>query len=218
MSQSTANVIVLLGAGGHARVLVEVLRALGIPVVGYVAEQQEDFGGTLPSLNYFGDDAALMARGPDGVLLVNAVGSVDVASRRRDVFSRFSKRGFSFATVMHPSAILASDMVIGEGAQIMAGVVVQPRVKVGHNVLLNTRAVIDHDVTLADHVHVATGAVVAGGVDIGEASHIGTGATIIQGIRIGREALVAAGAVVVKDVPDGGRVAGVPARPLASSA
>ena len=133
----------------------------------------------LSALEYFGNDAALMARGPKGIVLVNAVGGVDVASSRRDVFDRFFNRGFSFASVIHPSAIVAANTVFGEGAQIMAGAVVQPGATIGRDFIINTRAVVDHDVFVDSHVHVATGAVIAGGVTIGEASHIGAGAVVI---------------------------------------
>lgn len=197
--------------------LAEVLRALGTPATGYVAVERAHPSTSLFDLEYLGDDAQMNARGSDGVVLVNAIGSVDVTSHRRDIFERYEKQGFTFVTVVHPSAVLAPDVILGRGAQIMAGAVVQAGAKVGRNVIVNTRAVIDHDVRLADHVHVATGAVVAGGVVIGETSHIGAGAVIIQNLMIGRESLVAAGAVVVKNVQDGGRVAGVPARPIRSS-
>jgi acetyltransferase-like isoleucine patch superfamily enzyme len=106
---------------------------------------------------------------------------------------------------------------LGDGAQIMAGAILQTGVRVGRNVIVNTRAVIDHDSCLADHVHVATGAILAGGVKVGEASHIGAGATVIQEITIGRAVLVAAGAVVVSDVADDASVAGIPARRIERS-
>ena len=206
----------MLGAGGHARVLADVLRLLGTPASGYVAAQEAPLSAMLSTLEYLGDDAALMAQGPREIVLVNAVGGVDVASSRRDVFNRFLRSGFYFVTVVHPSAILAADAVVGEGAQIMAGAVVQPGAKIGRNTIINTRAVVDHDARVADHVHVATGAVIAGGVAIGEASHIGAGAVVIQNVMIGREVLVGAGAVVVSDISDHARVAGVPARPIAT--
>jgi sugar O-acyltransferase (sialic acid O-acetyltransferase NeuD family) len=217
MNSSVSDRIVMLGAGGHARVLADVLRLLGTPASGYVAAQKVPLSAMLSALEYLGDDAALMAQGPRGITLVNAVGGADVGSSRRDVFDRYLHGGFSFATVVHPSAILAADAVVGEGAQIMAGAVVQPGVKIGRNSIVNTRAVLDHDVRVADHVHVATGAIIAGGVAIGDTSHIGAGAVVIQDITIGREVLVGAGAVVVSDCPDHARVAGVPARPIATS-
>jgi acetyltransferase-like isoleucine patch superfamily enzyme len=83
-------------------------------------------------------------------------------------------------------------------------------------VILNTAAVVDHDCVIGDHVHVSPGARVAGGVTVGEGSHIGMGAIVIQGLRIGAGVLVAAGAVVLRDVPDGYRVAGVPARNMST--
>lgn len=194
--------------------LADVLRMLGTPASGYVAEKEMPSLQTQPKLDYLGDDAALMAQGPNGNILVNAVGGVDVTSNRADVYDRFSRLGFSFVSVVHPSAVVAQDVLTGEGAQIMAGAVVQPGAKIGRNAIINTRAVVDHDTQIANHVHVATGVVIAGGVTIGEASHIGAGAVVIQNVTIGRKVLVAAGAVVVLDLADGVTVAGIPARPM----
>lgn len=172
------DAIVVVGAGGHARVLVDVLSLLGLPIKGYVASQ-DAVPPAMSELKYLGDDEALTRLGAKGILLVNAVGGTDVALGRREVFDRLCAGGFSFATLIHPSAIVAKDVVVDAGAQIMAGAVVQPGTRIGRNVLVNTRAVVDHDACLGDHVHVATGAVIAGGVTVGEASHIGAGAIVI---------------------------------------
>jgi UDP-perosamine 4-acetyltransferase len=204
--------IVLIGAGGHARVLIEVLRARREKIAGFVSNDPQNDAGEMGELPHLCTDEELLAAGPEGIDLVNGIGSTGKSDRRRRLFERFHEAGFRFATVMHPAAIMASDVVLGEGAQVMAGAVLQPGVVVGANAIVNTGALVDHDVRLGDHCHVAPGACVAGAVTIGEAAHVGAGSTVIQSVRVGDGALIAAGATVIRDVPAGIVVAGVPAR------
>jgi sugar O-acyltransferase (sialic acid O-acetyltransferase NeuD family) len=204
--------LVIIGAGGHARVLVEALKSRRSDILGFVSADAETASGIMTGIPRIGDDRDLRARGPADILLVNGIGSVGNPDRRRAIFEGFSSAGFAFATVIHPSAVVASDVVIGAGTQIMAGCVLQPGVRIGANVIINTGAIIDHDTVIGDHVHIAPGARLSGDVKIGNLVHVGTGATIIEGIRIGDTALVAAGAVVTADVPTSARVMGVPAR------
>jgi UDP-perosamine 4-acetyltransferase len=159
-----------------------------------------------------GGDDVVSEFPPSEIQLVNGLGSVGLPVKRQQIFERFKGMGYRFATVIHPSAVLSSDVELGEGAQVIAGVVIQPGSRIGINSIINTSASVDHDCIIADHVHIAPGVTLSGGVKVGECSHIGTGATLIQGISIGSACLVAAGAVVTKDIADGAMVRGVPAR------
>ncbi|MDB5866722.1 MAG: acyltransferase [Betaproteobacteria bacterium] len=204
--------VIVIGAGGHARVLLDVLRLRGVEVLGVVDNDCAKRGQTVGGVPVTGGDEEVQNHPAHGVRLVNAVGTVGVSPQRSGVFERFKQHGYRFAEVIHPSATIAADAVLCEGAQIMAGAIVQTGCRVGRNSILNTRASIDHDCEIGDHVHVAPGVTLSGNVSVGEGSHVGTGATVIQGVRIGRHCLIAAGAVVVRDVLDGVGVAGVPAR------
>ena len=208
----TGRRAILLGAGGHARVLLEALQLAGVDVAGCVTPE----GAQPPDLGiaHLGSDAALVDCAPAEFTLVNGVGSVGVAKRRITLFRDLTQRGFVFLPVVHPAAIVARDASLGPGAQVMAGAVLQPGVSIGANAIVNTRAVVDHDSTVGDHAHVAPGAVVCGGCTIGEAAHIGTAAAILEGRVVGPGATVAAGAVVTENVEAGARVGGVPARTL----
>lgn len=201
--------VVIIGGGGHASVVLDVLRLRGRDVAGFVAPD-----GNLGGLCRLGDDAWLDSQDARAFELAMGIGMVRPGPFRPALFDRLKGRGFAFATLAHPSAVVAASATLGEGAQIMAGAVVQPGAAIGANAIVNSRAVIDHDCRIGDHVHVATGAALSGGVEVGEGALVGTGAAIIQGIRIGAQALVAAGATVVRDVADGQHVAGVPARPM----
>jgi sugar O-acyltransferase (sialic acid O-acetyltransferase NeuD family) len=206
--------LVVIGAGGHARVVVEALRSHHTEIIGFVTNDPQDSTGVMRELPCIGTDGDLLAAGPQGTDLVNGIGSTGKSEVRRKLFDRFRKGGFRFATVVHPAATVASDVVLGEGAQVMAGAVLQPGVVIGANAIVNTGALVDHDVRIGEHAHIAPGACLAGGVTIGTAAHVGAGSTVIQNVRVGDGALIAAGAAVTSDVPAATMVAGVPARTL----
>ncbi|MFH1070333.1 MAG: acetyltransferase [Candidatus Glassbacteria bacterium] len=205
--------VILLGAGGHARVLVDLLRKTGTVMAAVsVGNSGEADGNRFQGLEMMLDSDLPGRFGPDEVYLVNGLGSTGKNDRRQELFAHFKDLGFEFATLLHPSAIVAADVVPGEGSQIMAGVVVQAGCRIGKNSILNTACSVDHDCRLGDHVHIAPGATLCGEVVIGDGTLIGAGATVIQGIKVGTGCLVAAGAVVVRDLPDGVIARGVPAR------
>ena len=202
---------ILVGAGGHAKVLLDCLRRQGTDVLGFLDADPALRGTAYCGLPVLGSDAELDRYVPGSVLLVNALGSTRPAANRRAIYDGLKASGHMFATVVHPAAAVGAGVVLGEGAQVMAGVVIQPDASIGANAILNTGAIVDHDCVIGAHVHVAPGCVLSGGVRVGDGSHLGTGAVVIQGIKIGAGCLVAAGAVVVRDVPDGAEVMGVPA-------
>ncbi len=204
--------VVILGAGGHAKVLLDCLRLTGRTVLGATAPDAQP-GEQWCGVRMLGGDDVILDYAPDAVELVNGLGTITADTRRSRLFDRWKERGYRFAVVAHPLAVIASDVAVAEGVQIMAGAVVQPGCSIGENSILNTRAAIDHDVVVGPHVHIAPGCVLSGSVQVGEGSHLGTGCVVIQGICIGKNALVAAGAVVVRDIQDNEQVRGVPARP-----
>lgn len=204
--------VIILGAGGHAKVLIDALLASSAVLAGVVDPDPELAGATILGVPVLGGDDVVREFPPPEVRLVNGLGSVGLPIKRQQLFNRFKALGYSFASVIHPSAVIALDVVLGEGSQIMAGAVIQPGCRIGDNVIINTRASVDHDCVTGDHVHVAPGVTLSGGVQLGAGSHVGTGVTVIQGVVIGNDCLVAAGAVVTKDVIAGTKVRGVPAR------
>jgi hypothetical protein len=128
--------VVVIGGGGHARVLLDALSSMGVRVAGVVAPSIAP-GLRAPLL---GDDSWLLEQDAGKVLLVNALGSTSNTAARAAVFDRFRSAGFRFATVVHRAAIVAADATLGEGAQVMAGAIVQPGVVLAENVLVNTGA------------------------------------------------------------------------------
>lgn len=178
-------------------------------VLGFV-----DLNLNLPSLlgaPHLGDDSAVLSHLPDTVQLVNGVGSISFTRNRRNVYDWFVQKHYCFATVIHPSAVVAPELQIADGVQVLAGAVVQAGCQLGVNVIINTGARVDHDCVIDSHAHVAPGVTICGAVHVGAGAHIGAGATVIQGIQIGAGSVVGAGALVIRDIPPGAKVAGVPA-------
>lgn len=204
--------IIVLGGGGHAKVVIEALLRSGAQLLGVTDADPARHGSTLLGVPVLGDDAVVLTQRPEAVLLANGLGSTGLPQRRREIFERFSALGYVFISVVHPSAVVSSEVTLGEGAQIMAGAVLQPGCRIGANSIVNTRAAVDHDCLIGAHVHLAPGVTLSGSVTVGELTHIGTGATVIQGIAIGPRAVVAAGAVVVANIAPATTVRGVPAR------
>lgn len=210
--------VVGFGAGGHAKVVIEILRSMKqFEIVGLLDAKRELWGTSVLGVEVMGDDSLmseLKARGIDHAFI--GVGTVGDARARRELYEKVSNGGFEIVTAVHAAAIVSPSATIGSGPTIMAGAIVNANAVLGANVIVNTGAIIEHDCVVGDHTHVATGARLAGGVQVGPGAHIGIGAVVRQEIRIGAGAIVGAGAVVVRDVPEEKTVIGVPARVLAA--
>jgi sugar O-acyltransferase (sialic acid O-acetyltransferase NeuD family) len=193
--------LIVVGGGGHGRVVLEALRSAGREVRG-VVDRDPTVAALLPKgVPWLGDDTALAAFSAGQYSLVNGVGGIG-DGKRREIFEKLREQGYAFAPIRHENAVIAHGVELSEGSQVMAGAVLQPGVRLGANTIINTRASIDHDCLIGDHCHVAPGAVLCGGVVVSEDTHIGAGAVVIQGVRIGRRAMIGAGAIIRRDVGD----------------
>lgn len=204
--------VIMIGAGGHARALLDTVLQQTYPVAAIASRDSSQYGSHIFNIPILSGDDWILQYAPQEIYLLNGIGMMPGNNARRRIYEEFKKCGFSFASVIHSSAILATHLKLSEGVQIMAGAVIQTGAAIGENTIINTRVTVDHDSLIGCHVHLASGATVAGDVIIEEASFIGAGATIIQGIHIGAGCTIAAGSVVVQDVPQGATVMGVPAR------
>lgn len=122
--------------------------------------------------------------------------------------------GFVLVTVVHPSAVMGSEVTVGQGSVIMPGAILNAGTRVGDNAIVNTGVTVDHDCVLEEGCHISPGAHLSGGVVVGAEAHVGIGASVLPNVRIGPGAVVGAGAVVLRDIPAGQTWAGNPARPL----
>ncbi|HHF7346232.1 TPA: acetyltransferase [Legionella feeleii] len=197
--------LILLGAGGHAKVLLSLVRALDLPVLGVCAPELVNQGANFwRDIRVLGTGDDLTEFNPDEVALVNAVGRrVGDTNSRQRIFETLKAKGYYFPALVHPAACVDPDAHLQEGTQIMAGAVVQADARIGNNVIINTRASVDHDCVIEDHVHIAPGAVLCGNVYVGKRAFVASGATLIPGTKVGNDAVVGAGASIVRDVAPG---------------
>jgi sugar O-acyltransferase (sialic acid O-acetyltransferase NeuD family) len=198
-------VVDVVGAGGHAKVVLALLHARGLPV-GVVVDGNPDRQRTLLLGHEVHDEGALQPGSGRAVLV--AIGDNAV---RKNVVARLSAAGHRFATLVHPAAWVAPSAEVHDGAVVFAGAVVQPDAVIGAHTILNTGCSVDHDCRLEPFVHVAPGARLCGAVGVGEGALIGVGAAVIPGVRVGAWARIGAGAAVVRNVPTAATVVGVPA-------
>jgi UDP-perosamine 4-acetyltransferase len=203
--------IVLIGAGGHGKVTLEAVRAMGIfEVIGFLdPDPPSEMVLGVPVL---GDDGLLPRLRANGVAA--AVVTLGSNRGRLRLGDHLGRLGFTLPTIVHPSALIAPSASLAHGIVIMARAVVGTETSIGPLAIVNTGAVVDHDNDIGDAVHIAPGCAVAGSVTIGARTLVGVGSSVRPGIRIGRDAVIGAGAAVVRDVPDEAVVGGAPARQL----
>lgn len=193
----------LLGASGHAKVIIDSLKASGKKISGLFDDNPEV--KELLGYNVFGSfDSNRLG---DEELII----SVGLNHIRKKIVDKLPGE-IRYGNAIHPSAIMSEHASLGEGTVVMQGAVIQSSVSIGKHCIINTTASVDHDCLLEDYVHISPNATLCGAVSVGEGSQIGAGAVVIPGIKIGKWSLVAAGAVVMKDVPDNVLVLGNPAR------
>jgi len=204
--------ILVIGAGGHAHVIADILLQMkssgaGLEPIGYLDDNPDLIGQQIQGLPVLGSLTCLPNIAHDAVIL--AIG--DNAIRYR-VFSALAQKGERFVTACHPSAVVASGVQIGPGTAICAGVVVNPGSVIGANVILNTGCTVDHHNRIEDHAHIAPGVHLGGDVSVGEGALVGIGAIVMPRRRIGAWTVVGGGALVRNDLPNGVVAAGLPAR------
>ena len=198
MNWSSANPVILLGAGGHAKVLLDVLRLDQRTVLGLVTPDLEK-GSKSHGLKVLGDDEELKQYNPSEIDIVNGIGSLPFQQLRWRVGDKVRSWGYTLSKVIHPSAVISADVLLNEGVQVMAGCVIQTGCSIGRDSIINTGSVIDHDCEVGENTHIAPGCVLSGGVNVGMSGHIGTGTRIIQNIQVGEGTVVAAGTTLYKD-------------------
>lgn len=209
---SESKHIIIWGAGGHARVITDIVKLQGIfEIVGYLdsfnlSRKEKEFLGK-PILGGYDQLDCLIEQGLSQVI----IGFGDCKARIKAAADA-KKKGFKLITVIHPSAIVADDVIIGAGTVIAANAVINPATIIGDNVIINTSSSVDHECRIADGVHICPGVHLSGGVTVEKAAWVGIGASVVANMRIGAGSVVGAGAVVVRNIPSGVVAYGNPAR------
>jgi len=186
---------ILIGGAGHAKVLIDILRLQEQELIG-ILDPELERGTSVLDVPVLGDDGALDNFSSDEVQLVNGMGVLPGRIRRWDLAQTLRIRGFEFLSVIHPAAIICSDVVLESGVQVMAGVVIQSGTTVGRDSVLNTGVLIDHDCELHAQCWLSPGATLCGSVTVGVGAYLGAGCTILQNVEITDLTLVPAGATV----------------------
>lgn len=202
MNIASTKSVIILGAGGHAKVIAETLNQSGLKVLGIVAPDIEP-GKIVFGSRVLGDDDLISTYSPDDVVLANGIGALPRHNLRWRLASTMRNKGYTFITIIHPSAVIAGDVDLSEGVHVMAGSVIQPGTRIGLDSIINTGVLIDHDCRVGKNCHLAPGVVFSGGVRVDDGTHIGTGSSVIQNIFIGKNSIVAAASAIYKDVPAG---------------
>lgn len=201
--------IVVLGAGGHAKVVVATLQAAGRTVAAALDDDPERTGARLLGVEVVGGVERLDALGATA-----AVAAIGDNRARARLVARVEEAlpDLTWTIAVHPAAVVHPSVVLGAGSVVFAGAVVQPDTVVGAHAIVNTAASVDHDGRLGAFVHLAPGARLAGGVEVGDGALLGIGCAVLPGRRVGAWAVVGGGATVSADVGDGWTVVGTPAR------
>ncbi|WP_348688046.1 acetyltransferase [Aeromonas bestiarum] len=192
--------VIVLGAGGHASVLVGILRSQGVVPLALVAPATGGMRAVLAGIPLWYDEEKILAHLPGEVELINGIGSLPGSSLRAELFARYRALGYRFASVVSTKSMVADYTVLEEGVQVMAGAIIQAGTRVGPNSIINSGAIVDHDCWIGGNNHIAPGAVLSGGVSTEDGVHIGTGAVLIQNIKVGSHTVVGAGATVTKNL------------------
>ena len=198
--------IFIFGAGGHARVISDLLNCAGVSVYGFIDDT--------PASRILDGLPLLSSTDPVWLSLTDFQFVVAIGDNRirASIFERLVRRGGSPLTVLHPNSIVSKSAIIGPGTVVMAGAIVNSGAEVGTNCILNTGCSVDHDCQLEDHVHLCPGVRLAGNVRVGTHTMLGTGCCVVPGQNIGSGTTVGAGAVVIRDLPDSCCAYGNPAR------
>lgn len=198
--------IAVVGAGGHAKVVIGTAEAAGLAITALFDDREELWGRTVLGYPILGPIEAIESHQLDG-----AAPGIGSNAGRRDATARVE---VPWITLVHPSAQVHRSVVIGAGTVIFAGVVVQPDTTIGEHSIINTGATVDHDCEIASLTHIAPGAHLAGNVRLGQGCLVGVGAALIPGVTVGAWSVIGAGAAIVSDVPAGVTYAGVPGRAI----
>lgn len=204
--------IIILGTGGHAKLLVDIAEQSGeYEVIGFTDKTRRE--GEFAGYPVLGDDSILQKYLEEGLTTVAiGVGGFKDNLLRKEIYQRIKKQGFEVATIIHPSCIISPSVIIKEGAVLFAGVTINNDVEIGENTIIATSSTIDHDTIIGSHVLISAGVTIGAYTKIKEGVLCALGAKVISGVEIEKEILIGAGAVVVKDLMEKGLYIGCPAK------
>lgn len=205
--------LILIGAGGHAKVIIDSIDKEEYEIVGLLDKDSSAIGESINGIKIIGTDADAQSFIQDRTVhAIIAIGNMGNFHIREELYKRISELGYKFTNVIHKTSIISKSVRLGTGNVIMPGCIINSGAVIKDNSIINTGAIIEHDVEIGDNVHIAPGVVISGGTKIGNNTLIGVGSTIIQGIKIGNNCIIGAGSTVIKDINDNSLAVGTPAK------
>lgn len=192
--------VLLIGGGGHASVLLEILIEQKINIIGYVSPIPAANQKLFSTIHWFKSDEDILQFDKSMIKLVNGIGSLPRNTIRTDLYHQYKNLGYSFATLISGKADVSNYACLEEGVQVMRGAIIQTGACIGYNSIVNTGAIIDHDCSIGSNNHIAPGVTISGQVTSSSNVHFGTGSSVIQSIEINKNAVVGAGTTITKNV------------------
>jgi sugar O-acyltransferase (sialic acid O-acetyltransferase NeuD family) len=194
--------IIIIGAGGHSKVIIDIIRELGnYNIVGIYDDNKIGYFSGIKIIGKISEinntiDYFIIGIGNDKI--------------RKKIAEEYNQ--LKWATLIHPKTIIAKTAIIKEGSVVCAGAIIQTEVEVGKHCIINTNCSIDHESTIGDYCSICPSSTICGQVKVGESSFIGANSTIIQIIEIGKECIIGAGSVVIRNIPNNSKAVGNPAK------
>ncbi|XOQ58580.1 MAG: Acetyltransferase [Clostridium sp.] len=203
--------IVIVGAGGHCKVIVDIIRSINqYEIVGIT---DKNIKGKLLDIPILGNDSILKELYDSKVnYAFIGIGGLKNINIRNEIYNKLKKIGFKLPVLIHKKAIVSTYAKIHEGTCVMAGAIINAGTDIGRNCIINTGSIIEHDCKIGNNTHISPNSAIAGGVNIGFNTHIGIGSSIIQQRIIGNNVTIGAGAVVIDNIPNNSVAVGVPAK------
>lgn len=192
--------VLLIGSGGHASVLLDMLIEQEINVLGYVSPLPAANQKLFSDFHWFKSDDDILQFDKATIKLVNGIGSLPGNTLRADFFNSYKILGYHFATLVSKDASVSRCTTLDQGVQVMRGAIVQTGTSIGYNSIVNTGSIVDHDCSIGSHNHIAPGVTISGHVISKENVHFGTGSAVIQSINVNENVVIGAGVSITKDV------------------
>lgn len=192
---------IIIGSGGHASVITEILLKQKKDILGYVTKNKTESFINFRSSKIICSDEEAISQYLGKVNFINGVGNIPNSKIRQKLNTLYKSRGVEFSSVISETAHISSDVKISKDIQIFPNSILNPGVIVKSNSIINTGAIIEHDCFIGEDSHISPGAILCGNVKVGNGVFVGAGAVVIQNIEIGDNCIIGAGAVITKNIP-----------------
>lgn len=200
LNESDLKPLIVIGGGGHASVLIDILRVQKREILAVICpdglSQRSVFNGIL----HLRKDEDVLNYPPDSVRLVNGIGVLPRSNLKKKLNQYYLSLGYQFETVISEQAWISNEAVIETGAQVFAGAIIQTGAKISAHTIINSKALIEHDSVIGKYNHVAPNATICGQVETSENVYVGASSTLIQNIKLDKNVVVGAGAIVTKNL------------------